>query len=238
MIKVSATGVNPDEYVYKTNLKFGDEVASRILNQVNQNLSFFERRIKYNDGRTMASSRDLIHQIGIEKAREIYRRKNQVLAQFPNEDFIEFKQYFCGPQYDELILDTVPEFLKTICPGEPKPILQVSDSEEKIGLLPPHCGHKRLSSMFMLLQGSGQITKWYRKTAPFEVISPLHIPDLDKIEEVVTAELEPNIWYVFNHRAWHSVHRFEAGALSRVSIGIDFDSISAPDLVKLTKQYE
>jgi hypothetical protein len=87
----------------------------------------------------------------------------------------------------------------------------------------------------MLLQGNSEETRWYRETEPFEVFDFLRVPDLDKIEHVVTAELVPFKWYIFNHKEWHSVHRFGNG--KRINLGIDFDSISAPDLRDLIKKH-
>ena len=85
----------------------------------------------------------------------------------------------------------------------------------------------------MLLEGNGEETRWYREKEPFEVIQTTRIPDLDKIEHVVSAQIEPGYWYVFNHLEWHSVHKFSTGI--RMNIGLDFDSLSAPDLVELIK---
>lgn len=235
MIVTHVEGINPDDFIYKTSLKFGDDVGAAILQKVNEHPEYFQRRYKYNDGLDYNKTKELIRAIGLAKTKELQRRKNQIEHYFPGEQFISFKQYFCGEDFDNKIIDSVPDFLKQIAPGEPKPILQISDSEDGLGILPPHCGHQRISSLFCLLQGGGQETVWYRETEPFETIDPFHIPDLDKIEKAVSVVLEPNVWYVFNHRAWHSVHKFAYKGPSRVNYGIDFDSISAPDLVKLIK---
>jgi hypothetical protein len=238
MIVQHCDGINPDDFIYKTSLKFGDEVGDAILKQVNTDRDYFQRRYKYNDGLDYNKTKELIRAIGLAKTKELQRRKNQIQDYFPDEKFISFKQYFCGEYYDKLIDDNLPEFLKQIAPGEPKPILQISDSDDGTGILPPHCGHQRISSLFCLLQGGGQETRWYRESTPFETIDPFHIPDLDKIELAVSVVLEPGVWYVFNHRAWHSVHKFAYQGPSRVNYGVDFDSISAPDLVDLIKEYE
>lgn len=237
MINVHCEGINPDDFIYKTNLKFGDDVGAEILAQVNKDRTYFERRHKYNDGLDYNKTKELIRLIGLEKTKELQRRKLQTQEYFPDEKFISFKQYFCGEEFDKKIMDSVPDFLKQIAPGEPKPILQISDAEDGVGILPPHCGHKRISSLFCLLQGGGQETRWYRETEPFELIDIFHIPDLDKVEKAVSVVLEPGVWYVFNHRAWHSVHKFAHMGPPRVNYGVDFDSISAPDLVKLIKQH-
>jgi hypothetical protein len=238
MIVQHVNDINPDDFIYRTNLKFGDDVSKSILDQVNKNRDYFQRRYKYNDGLNYSKTKDLIRAIGLPKTKELQRRKNQIESYFPGEEFISFKQYFCGDIFDEQIIASLPDFLKHIAPGKPKPILQISDSEDANGILPPHCGHQRISSLFCLLQGGGQETRWYRETTSFATIDPFHIPDLDKIEKVVSVVLEPNVWYVFNHRAWHSVHKFASNGPARVNYGVDFDSISAPELVKLIKQYE
>jgi hypothetical protein len=86
----------------------------------------------------------------------------------------------------------------------------------------------------MLLEGNGEETRWYREKEPFEIIHTTRIPDLDKIEHVVSAQIEPGYWYVFNHLEWHSVHKFSTGI--RMNIGLDFDSILAPELINLIKK--
>jgi hypothetical protein len=47
--------------------------------------------------------------------------------------------------------------------------------------------------------------------------------------------MKPNTWYVFNHKAWHSVHKFASNDKKRISIGIDFNNVSAPELVQIIK---
>jgi hypothetical protein len=85
----------------------------------------------------------------------------------------------------------------------------------------------------MLLQGNDEETRWYRETDKFDIIPTTRIPDLEKVEEVVSARIEPGYWYVFNHLEWHSVHKFGNGI--RMNIGLDFDSVTAPELVEIIK---
>lgn len=229
---------NPDDFVYKTDLRFGDRVGQELLAQVNRDLGYFERRVKYREAFDKDTIKSLIKQVGRDATRELIRRQNQITEKWPGETYISFKQYWCGDYFNQRILEETPSWLKELIPGEPYPILQVSDSESgELGLLPPHCGHKRISSLFCLLQGGGQETRWYTESEPFELVDIYHIPDLDKIKLAVSVVLEPNTWYVFNHRAWHSVHKFAYRGPSRVSFGLDFDSITAPDLVQLCKHH-
>jgi hypothetical protein len=130
------------------------------------------------------------------------------------------------------LLEQTPEWLK-LNEHEPDCMLQVGQGGE---LLPAHCGHHRKCSLFMLLQGGGQETCWYRPTEDFELIDPLRIPDLDKIEKVVSVVMEPGRWYLFNHSAWHSVHRYNKNGSPRINIGIDYRSIQADQLLYLIKQ--
>lgn len=228
---------NPDDFIYKTNFTWGQDVGKEIMDQVNKDLDYFQRRIKYTDATSKNNVQALVRKIGAKRTRELIRRQDQIEQHWPGEKFISFKQYWCGEHFDRRIMECLPDWVNSIAPNEPVPILQVSTAEEGQGLLPPHCGHQRISSLFCLVQGGGQETRWYNETEPFEVIDIFHIPDMDKIKLAVSVVLEPNVWYVFNHRAWHSVHKFAYQGPPRVNFGVDFDSISAPDLVKLCKQH-
>jgi hypothetical protein len=229
--------INPDDFIYKTKFTFGTDLGKEFLAQINKDVSVFPRRFNYNDGLTFDKVRELMRLVGLDKTRELLRRQQQVITRFKGEDLIEFKQYHCGPEWDEKVLDITPDWLKGIGPNEPNPMLQISTCDGGTGILPPHCGHKRIASMFMLLQGGGQETRWWTPTADFETITEFRIPDLDKIQLAVSAVIEPGVWYVFNHRAWHSVHKFAQKGLDRINMGLDFYSITAPDLVKLCQQH-
>lgn len=229
MIVAHKPDVNPDDYCYDTGLTFGAQFGEKLLNEILTNPESFERRFKYKRGDTYKS---LVKEVGATAARELNRRKLQFTEQNPNQTAITFLQWFLPKDLDKEFYSVVPSWLFDLVPGEPKSIVQTSQNGQ---FLPTHRGHGRFSSMFMLLQGQGQETRWYRETEPFEVFETYAIPDCDKIEHIVTAVMQPFRWYVFNHRAWHSVHNFSAGGV-RVNMGLDFDSIPTPELVNVIKQ--
>jgi hypothetical protein len=229
MIKTIISGVNADKYIYKTNLKFADNFCQDLLGRVKLSTDNLVFRNNYNDPRN--NPRDTFNLIGIEDSKELIRRGRQIKEYFTESNVINFTQYFLTEQDTSEFLSLTPEFLKEPTPGEPVPIFQISHGGE---ILPPHKGHKRKSSLFMLLEGNGEETRWYREKEPFEIIYTTRIPDLDKIEHVVSAQIEPGYWYVFNHLEWHSVHKFSTGI--RMNIGLDFDSILAPELINLIKK--
>jgi hypothetical protein len=226
MIETLVEGVDPNKYIYKTNLKFADDFSQQLLSRVNQDINNLVFRNNYDDPR--ANPEKTYKEIGSDQSKELIRRGRQIKTNYPNQSPISFTQYFLTPEDSNQLLDLTPNFLKEVNIGEPVPIFQISHSGD---LLPPHKGHKRKSSLFMLLQGNSEETRWYRETSPFEVIQTTRIPDLDKIEHVVSARIEPGYWYVFNHLEWHSVHKFSSGI--RMNIGLDFDSITAPELIKI-----
>lgn len=229
MIKTIISGVDADKYIYKTNLKFADDFCQDLLGRVKLSTDNLVFRNNYNDPRN--NPRDTFNLIGIEDSKELIRRGRQIKEYFTESNVINFTQYFLTEQDTSEFLSLTPEFLKEPTPGEPVPIFQISHGGE---ILPPHKGHKRKSSLFMLLEGNGEETRWYREKEPFEIIHTTRIPDLDKIEHVVSAQIEPGYWYVFNHLEWHSVHKFSTGI--RMNIGLDFDSILAPELINLIKK--
>jgi hypothetical protein len=226
MIKTIVDGVDPNKYIYKTNLTFADKFSQQLLSRVNQSVDNLVFRNNYDDPRS--NPEKTYKEIGVDQSRELIRRGRQIKRNYPSQLPISFTQYFLTSEDSKQLLDLTPNFLKEITPGEPVPIFQISHSGD---LLPPHKGHKRKSSLFMLLQGNSEETRWYRETSPFNIIHSTRIPDLDKIEHVVSAQIEPGFWYVFNHLEWHSVHKFSSG--TRMNIGLDFDSITAPELIKI-----
>lgn len=231
MIVTHATDINPDIYCYDTGLTFGTAAAQDILQQVLADETVFERRNNYYNS---SDNKSLVRLIGAEKTRELIRRKKQIEQQYPDQTPITFKQFFLNEALGAALLAQTPDWLK-INTTEPDAMLQVGTGGN---ILPVHKGHHRKCSLFMLLQGSGQETCWYRPTEEFEVIDPLRIPDLDKIEKVVSVVMEPGRWYLFNHSAWHSVHRYSDAGPARINIGIDYRSIYAPDLLDLIKQHQ
>lgn len=228
MIVSHKPDVNPDDYCYDTGLTFGSAFGEKLLNEILVNPQLFERRTKYNRG---DSFKELARLVGVDKAKELNRRKLQFAEHNQNKKPITFLQWWIPKELDDEFYSVVPQWLFDVYPGEPKTTIQTSQHGE---YLPTHMGHKRCSSMFMLLQGQEQETRWYRNTEPFEIIDPYRIPDCDKIEHVVTAVMQPYKWYVFNHEAWHSVHNFSQGGV-RVNMGLDFDSVKTTELVKAIK---
>lgn len=195
----------------------------------NTKLEEFPRRHNYNKA---DNPRELMKAIGVEKSRELYRRIDQMKALCPNQRLIVFSQHFFPKTLEEELVGLAPGWLQALSPGEPSAMLQVSKDGDYLGT---HKGHKRRASLFMLLQGSGQETRWYRNKETFEVIDPLRIPDHDKIEHVVTAVMQPFRWYIFNHFQWHSVHNFAPGSV-RVNMGLDFNNVTAPELVERVRE--
>lgn len=228
MIRAEIPGVDASNYVYDTGLSFADDFGREILDMALANLEAFPRRYNYNKA---DNPKELLRLIGAEKARELYRRTAQMKTLCPG-NLIQFTQHFFPDDLGKELIRLAPHWLQELSPGEPSPMLQVSKDGDYLGT---HKGHKRRASLFMLLQGSGQETRWYRNKEDFEVIDPLRIPDHDKIEHVVTAVMQPYRWYVFNHFEWHSVHNFAPGSI-RVNMGLDFNDITAPELVSKVKE--
>tara|TARA_R110000822_G_scaffold44494_4_gene119363 strand:+ start:4425 stop:5117 length:693 start_codon:yes stop_codon:yes gene_type:complete len=229
MIKTQIDEIDSTTYVYDTGLTFGSDFGRRILESTLTHLEMFPLRSNYNKAN---APKELIRLIGPEKARELYRRTAQMKNLCPG-NLIEFTQHFFPDALGQELVSLAPKWMQDLSPGEPSPMLQVSKNGEYLGT---HKGHKRRASLFMLLQGSGQETRWYRNKEDFEVIDPLRIPDHDKIEHVVTAVMEPWRWYVFNHFEWHSVHNFAPGSV-RINMGLDFNDITAQELVAQSKKH-
>lgn len=232
MITVHVDDIDPDFYCYDTGLTFGHEAAKKILEQINIDDSVFAQRNNYYTG---TDYKELTRKTGsAAKTRELIRRQLQVVDRNPGKTPIKFTQYFLrGPLANELLTAT-PSWLK-INDQEPDCMLQKGQSGD---FLPVHCGHHRKCSLFMLLEGGGQETSWYRPTEEFELIDPLRLPDLDKIEKVVSVVMQPRRWYMFNHSAWHSVYKYSSSGVPRINIGIDYRSIDAADLLKILKTNE
>ena len=227
MVKSHVNDVNPDLFCYDTGLTFGQEVADLVLAQINKDETYFPRRNNYDQGEDYKS---LTRKIGADKTRELIRRQQQVARDYPGLAPIKHRQYFFTPEYHEMMLNATPDWLK-IGPNNPNFMMQVGDSGD---MLPTHMGHKRKCSLFMLLEGDDQETRWYRNTDDFEIIDPLRIPDLDKIELVVSVVMQPRRWYLFNHKAWHSVHKHSSWR-RRINIGVDYYDIEAETLLAMIK---
>lgn len=214
-----------DKYVYNTGLDFGVDFGLKLLDMALNEIDTFPRRINFKKPDDPVEMTKLI---GARKTRELLRRMRQIEQQSAGLTPIQFSQHFFPKELGDELLSLTPEWIRDLSPGEPSPMLQVSSNGDYLGT---HKGHKRRASLFMLLQGSGQETRWYRNKEDFEVIDPLRIPDHDKIEHVVTAVMQPFRWYVFNHFEWHSVHNFAPGSV-RVNMGLDFNNVTAEELVR------
>ena len=223
MITTLNSKINPDVYCYDTGLTFAQDVAEKILMQVNKEETFFPKRNNYDQG---TNYRELAKLIGANKTRELIRRQQQVTRDFPGLLPIEFRQYYFTDEYRNMMLSAIPPWL-IIDNNNPNFMLQVSDTGD---ILPVHKGHKRKCSLFMLLESDNQETRWYQNTKDFEVIDPLRIPDLDLIEPVVSVIMQPRRWYLFNHEAWHSVHKTTHWK-KRINIGIDYYDLSPSELL-------
>lgn len=223
MIFSPINNINTDLYCYETDISFGEEFGKRLLDRILTNEDFLILEKRYIDPRTNLPS--LAKTLTFEEGKLLWHR----LKQYKNlGNPIDFRQYSLPSKLLSEFIALVPQWIKDI--DTFRPVVQISKEGE---ILPPHRGHQRKSSLFMLLQGNGEQTKWYRETDTFKVFDFLRVPDLTKIENIVTAELEPYKWTMFNHQAWHSVHKFGNGL--RINIGIDFDNISAEDLLIILK---
>lgn len=223
MIRTEVAGVDASHYVYDTGLTFAADFGEELLELVKTRLVEFPQRFNYNKA---DNPKELMKEIGVDKARELYRRTAQMKALCPGK-LIQFTQHFFPKELGDKLVSMSPKWLQELSPGEPSPMMQVQSGGDYLGT---HKGHKRRASLFMLLEGQGQETRWYRNKEDFEVIDPLRIPDHDKIEHVVTAVMQPYRWYVFNHFEWHSVHS-PVPNYYRVNMGLDFNNIAAPELV-------
>lgn len=223
MVRSEIDKLDASPYCFDTGLTFGADFGREVLKLAKSNIQAFPQRRNY---KAVHEPKEMVRLIGKQKTRELLRRVEQQRALFPGDD-IQFTQHYLPDDLASKALEVAPDWLKDLALGEPSPILQVSQGGARLST---HKGHKRIASLFMLLQGSGQETRWYRDTEDFEVIDPLRIPDHDKIEHVVTAVLQPFRWYVFNHSAWHSVHNFCGDV--RINLGLDFQNVDAQTLVK------
>lgn len=229
MIRTMASHVDADRYCYDTSLSFGQEFGRHVLSLITSDPTLFPPCGNY---KRLGNLKDTTRQIGAAKVRELLRRINQQRTLFDG-GAIEFKQYYFPDDLRDELTALVPEWLLKLAPDGPLPIIQVSQNGNCLGT---HKDKFRSASLFMLLQGSEQETRWYRNTEDFEVIDPLWIPDHDKIECVAAAVIQPFRWYVFNHIEWHSVYNFAPGSV-RVSMGLDFNNVTAEELVQLVKKH-
>lgn len=229
MIRTMATRVNADKHCYDTGLSFGEDFGRHVLSLITSNPSLFPSCGNY---KRLGNLRDTARRIGATKTRELLRRVDQQRALF-SSGRIEFKQHYFPDDLRAELISLAPDWLLERTSAGPSPMIQTSRNGNCLGT---HKDKFRSASLFMLLQGGEQETRWYRNTEDFEVIDPLWIPDHDKIECVVAATIQPFRWYVFNHVEWHSVHNFAPGSV-RVSMGLEFDNVTAEELVQLVKEH-
>jgi hypothetical protein len=168
--------------------------------------------------------------IGVAKAREIKRRRFIMLKLFGLKQQISFLQYSLPDNLNEAFIESCPEWIPR---DEIIPIVQISTGGE---MLYPHKGHFRKASLFCLLEGSNEITRWYDETEPFDLISEYRIPDMSRCQVAAETVLKINTWTLFNHHAWHSVHAQQKNIDFRVNIGIDFKSFDAEQVRKLVEE--
>ena len=173
---------------------------------------------------------DMEKVLGIKDAREIYKRLIKMDRAFPGGSQIKFDQYSLPDELQQAFIDACPKWMKDLKGREELiPIIQLSTNGN---ILYPHRGHFRHASIFCLLEHANEHTRWWRETEPFKLISDFRIPDVSKLEAAYEIEIRPNIWSVFNHAAWHSVHSnkdFE----KRINVGIDFATLSVDEFLPI-----
>jgi hypothetical protein len=167
---------------------------------------------------------------GADKAREWKRRQIRMVREFGIKSKITIDQYDLPDDMTQHIKEETHK-LVGIPMDEIIPVVQIQDGGE---ILYPHRGHARQASFFCLLQGEGEITKWYRETEPFIHYEEYYIPDMKKLDVVVSTTLKENEWIVFNHREWHSVHR-ESDTGVRINFGLDFKTLTVDQVLEYLK---
>ncbi len=234
MILSHSPDVDPDLFCYETSLSIPpcEKFLYGLLNRINtEGDGFLVRRKKYLDPRI--DPKGVFDKLTLTEKKLMLQRKAQVEKHFPGNTPIDFRQYFMPPEMDAEFKELIPQWIKDL--GEFSVGVQIS---REGNLNPTHKGHQRQSSLFFLLQSDDEETRWYRQTADFHVIDFFRIPDYDKVENIVCAKIMPGKWTVFNHKAWHSVHKHNPGTMDRVNINIDFDGVTIDELVNAVKAQE
>ena len=229
MIVSHKPDVNSDDYCYDTGLTCGSAVGKTLLNKIlNLQAEFFPGAIDNKQDYKETAKHNTFTQ-----TKEILRRKKQDQALNKNLTHIASDQWVLPDDFRKALHKELPAWLLGLDADTTRTLVQMSHGGDYFSI---HSDSKRCSSMFMLLQGQEQETKWYRNTEPFEVLNPARLPDHDKVEHVVTAVIQPYKWYVFNHAAWHGVSGFMDDGV-RVHVSVDFKHLSAADLVKIVKAH-
>lgn len=227
MIITHRPDVNPDDYCYDTGLVFGKDAAKTLLNKIATSQADLLQGVIDNEQEYKETAK---HNT-FTQTKEIMRRKSQNKKLNKGLVHITSDQYVLPDNLRADLHKELPDWLLGLDADTTRTLAQVSQGGDYFSI---HSDSKRCSSMFMLLQGQNQETRWYRNIKPFEIFNPARIPDHDKIEHVVTAVMQPYKWYVFNHAVWHGVTGFvDNGA--RIHVSLDFKNLSAQDVVKAVK---
>jgi len=168
--------------------------------------------------------------VGIRKSRILKQRALKMLREYGVIDRIIIDQYDIPEEMAEYVKDEIHTRFG-ISRDECTPIVQIQNGGE---MLHPHYGHARQASLFCLLKGEGEVTKWYKETEPFEIVSEFRIPDVTKLEVAVEHVFQENQWLLFNHREWHSVHR-KSNVGVRINFGIDFNTMDINEVIANTR---
>lgn len=209
-------------YFKETDLKFADDIQSEVLDIChNRPEELVMRNPAWRRILDDTPYREIESYIGIKAAREIKFRRIAMLKKFDALSQISFLQYSLPDRLNEAFKDACPSFLPK---DELIPIVQISTGGS---MLYPHKGHFRKASLFCLLEGGDEITKWWKETTPFDLIPEYRIPDITKCEEAASTVLKKNVWTLFNHYEWHSVHSYKENIDFRVNLGVDFKTMSA-----------
>ena len=166
---------------------------------------------------------------GTRKSRILKQRVYKMVRKYGEVDRIVIDQYDVPTEMSKHVKDEMLR-LFNIPRDECTPIVQIQNGGE---MLHPHHGHGRKASLFCLLKGEGESTRWYKETESFEIVDEFHIPDVSKLEIAVENVLQENQWLLFNHREWHSVHR-KSNVGVRINFGIDFKTMDINELIKRT----
>jgi hypothetical protein len=220
-------------YHRETKLDFARDVQAAVLDIANHHIEQLEYRAppwtKVMDPKT--SFREMVDILGREDAERVVDRRRKMVERFgPAAKKISFKQYSLPKELNDALIDAAP---KGIPRDECIPIVQISTGGN---ILYPHKGHYRNASLFCLLQGNDEETRWYRETKPFQLVSDFRIPDMTCLEQADATTLRKGVWTIFNHFEWHSVHGLaDRDFIVRVNVGIDLKTWTVDQLIEAIK---
>lgn len=223
-------------YFLETDIQFPNDIidlVSKIALEQPENL--VERERTWRKIYTGMPYSEMEKILGIRQTREIRKRHALMAKMWPNGEQISFCQYSLPKDIEDAFIDACPQWMKEIRGrDELIPIVQIGSSGN---ILYPHRGHLRHASIFYLLAGSNEITRWWDPTADFELIDEYRIPDMSKLKISYEACIQKNVWSVFNHAAWHSVHTSNEKTKYdiRVNIGIDFKTLTIEEFEPILK---